>query len=114
VLIARVHWERILPPDLQARGNGLWKERYELIGDFERLLEQNGTKVLKFFLHISKDEQRERLQDRQRDRAARNINAAKSLVHHPGGPQVGAELLDQPHHRKRDGKNADEVSARGG
>jgi PPK2 family polyphosphate:nucleotide phosphotransferase len=67
VLIARVHWERILPPDLQARGNGLWKERYELIGDFERLLEQNGTKVLKFFLHISKDEQRERLQDRQRD-----------------------------------------------
>ncbi|MBA2289811.1 MAG: polyphosphate kinase 2 family protein [Chloroflexia bacterium] len=42
----------------------VWSPRYEHINDFERLLADNGTRVLKFFLNISKDEQRERLQDR--------------------------------------------------
>lgn len=42
----------------------VWKQRYELINDFERLLTENGTIVVKCYLHISKEEQRERLQDR--------------------------------------------------
>jgi PPK2 family polyphosphate:nucleotide phosphotransferase len=42
----------------------VWRERYGLINDFERLLTASGTTVLKFFLHISKDEQKERLEAR--------------------------------------------------
>lgn len=43
--------------------------RYRQINDFERLLSENGTVILKFFLHISKDEQKERLQARLDDPA---------------------------------------------
>jgi PPK2 family polyphosphate:nucleotide phosphotransferase len=43
------------------------KERYRQINEFERILAENGTLVLKFFLHISKDEQRKRLQERVDD-----------------------------------------------
>lgn len=42
----------------------VWRRRYEQINEFERLLAENGTRILKFYLHISKDEQKERLQDR--------------------------------------------------
>jgi PPK2 family polyphosphate:nucleotide phosphotransferase len=42
----------------------LWKERYEDINAFERHLSRNGTRILKFFLHLSKDEQRKRLLER--------------------------------------------------
>jgi polyphosphate kinase 2 (PPK2 family) len=42
----------------------VWKRRYEQINDFERLLAEEGTTILKFFLHISKKEQKERLQAR--------------------------------------------------
>ena len=45
----------------------VWKPRYGLINDFERLLTQTGTVVLKFFLHISKEEQRRRLEARLDD-----------------------------------------------
>ncbi len=45
----------------------VWRERYQLINDFERLLWLNGTKILKFYLHISKEEQKERLQSRLDD-----------------------------------------------
>jgi len=41
--------------------------RYQHINDFEKMLTQKGTVVLKFFLHISKDEQKRRLQDRLKD-----------------------------------------------
>ena len=41
-----------------------WRRRYDHINDFERLLADEGTTILKFFLHISKDEQKERLQAR--------------------------------------------------
>ena len=40
------------------------RQRYAQINDFERMLTENGTVILKFMLHISKDEQRERLQER--------------------------------------------------
>jgi PPK2 family polyphosphate:nucleotide phosphotransferase len=45
------------------------RQRYENIRDFEKLLVQNGVTVLKFYLHISKDEQKERLQARLDDPA---------------------------------------------
>jgi PPK2 family polyphosphate:nucleotide phosphotransferase len=52
VLVVRVH---NLVPDEQ------WKRRYEQINAFERLLAEEGTTILKFFLHIDAEEQRERL-----------------------------------------------------
>ena len=61
----RSHYEDVLV----VRVNGLvsknrWKRRYGHIRDFERLLVDEGTTIRKFFLHISKEEQRERLQER--------------------------------------------------
>jgi PPK2 family polyphosphate:nucleotide phosphotransferase len=55
VLVVRVH-------DLAPRS--VWSGRYGLINDFEKLLNVTGTTIVKFFLHISRDEQRERLQER--------------------------------------------------
>lgn len=55
VLVVRVH-ELVAEP--------LWRRRYGHINDFERMLADEGTTIVKFFLHISKDEQRERLQAR--------------------------------------------------
>jgi PPK2 family polyphosphate:nucleotide phosphotransferase len=62
VVITRVHPEILerqqLPPE--SRGPGLWTRRYREIRAWERYLHDNGTLVLKFFLHVSKDEQRRR------------------------------------------------------
>jgi PPK2 family polyphosphate:nucleotide phosphotransferase len=58
VLVARVR--KLVPPTV-------WRQRYDQINDFERLLAETGTTLLKFFLHISKDEQKERLQARLDD-----------------------------------------------
>jgi PPK2 family polyphosphate:nucleotide phosphotransferase len=58
VLIVRVH-------DLVPRR--VWKRRYDQINDFERLLVDDGTIVCKFFLHISKHEQEQRLRAREQD-----------------------------------------------
>jgi PPK2 family polyphosphate:nucleotide phosphotransferase len=66
VLVVRVHPELLerqkLPPD--KRGERFWKERYEDINAFERHLVRNGTLILKFFLNVSKDEQKKRFLDR--------------------------------------------------
>jgi len=43
------------------------KQRFIQIKEFEELLHESGTTILKFFLHISKDEQKERLEERIRD-----------------------------------------------
>jgi PPK2 family polyphosphate:nucleotide phosphotransferase len=56
VLVVRVH-------DLAPKA--LWRERYGHIADFEELLAEHGTIVLKFFLHITKKEQMERLLERE-------------------------------------------------
>lgn len=70
VVFNRSHYEDVLVPVV----NG-WlsaeqtAQRYAQINDFERLLTENGTVVLKFMLHISKDEQRLRLQERIDDPA---------------------------------------------
>jgi polyphosphate kinase 2 (PPK2 family) len=42
----------------------IWKERYQSITDLEQHLHRNGTRVIKFFLHLSKDEQRKRFLER--------------------------------------------------
>src|SRR5687768_11158911 len=63
VLIVRVHPEILssqhLPDQRSARGS-IWKQRYRSIVDLERHLHRNGTRIVKFFLHLSKDEQRRR------------------------------------------------------
>lgn len=67
VTIARVH-----PEILQAEGvpevwhdkDAVWKDRYQSIVDLERHLNNNGTRIVKFYLHISKKEQRKRLLER--------------------------------------------------
>jgi PPK2 family polyphosphate:nucleotide phosphotransferase len=70
VLVVRVHGELLaaqkLPAPLATRR--LWQERFESINDVERHLARNGTIVLKFFLHVSKAEQRRRLLSRLEDR----------------------------------------------
>jgi PPK2 family polyphosphate:nucleotide phosphotransferase len=69
VLVQRVHPEWLerqrLPPG--KRGAKLWKERYEDINAFERHLDRNGIKVVKLFLHVSKDEQKQRFLERLDD-----------------------------------------------
>ena len=55
VLVVRVH--NLVP-------ESIWKKRYKQINDFERMLVENGTVILKFFLNISKKEQKERLEAR--------------------------------------------------
>jgi PPK2 family polyphosphate:nucleotide phosphotransferase len=66
VLVVKVHPEMLdaarLPPG--KRGDGFWEKRYEDINNFEHHLVRNGTLVLKFFLHISKDEQKKRFLER--------------------------------------------------
>lgn len=73
VLVVKVHPElienRSLPPG--KRGAAFWKGRYDDINAFERHLTRNGTVILKFFLNISKDEQKSRFLDRL-DRPEKN------------------------------------------
>ena len=47
-------------PDAPANDKKVWHERYRSIVDLERHLHENGTRIIKFFLHLSKDEQRKR------------------------------------------------------
>jgi len=58
VLVVRVH--KLVP-------KSVWSERYELINDFEKMLVQNGTRILKFYLHISPEEQLKRFEQRLDD-----------------------------------------------
>ncbi|MGK2961939.1 MAG: polyphosphate kinase 2 family protein [Gemmatimonadaceae bacterium] len=58
VLVVRVH--SIVP-------ESVWAKRYDQINDFERMLAANGTVILKFFLHVSRDEQTKRLRERVED-----------------------------------------------
>ena len=58
VLVVRVH--KLVP-------RSVWSKRYELINDFEKLLDRNGTRILKFYLHISPEEQLARFAQRLGD-----------------------------------------------
>jgi PPK2 family polyphosphate:nucleotide phosphotransferase len=73
VLVVRVHRELLknqkLPPHLVTEK--IWEQRFEDIRNFERRMSRSGTVILKFFLHVSKEEQRERFLDRIEDPAKR-------------------------------------------
>src|SRR5260370_8146661 len=58
VLVVRVH--KWVPEPV-------WSKRYDLINDFEKMLHENGTRILKFYLHISPEEQLERFKHRLDD-----------------------------------------------
>jgi PPK2 family polyphosphate:nucleotide phosphotransferase len=67
VLITRVHPEILRAEGLPAElldEKAIWDERYRSILDLESHLDRNGTKIIKFFLHLSKEEQRRRFLDR--------------------------------------------------
>jgi PPK2 family polyphosphate:nucleotide phosphotransferase len=68
VLVVRVH--KLVP-------RSVWSKRYELINDFEKILAQNGTRILKFYLHISPQEQLERFKQRLDD-PSRNWKISES------------------------------------
>lgn len=72
-LVVRVHKEVLakqkIPEELVT--DNIWRERFEDIAAFEKYLTRNGTVVLKFFLHVSKEEQRQRFLDRL-DEPAKN------------------------------------------
>lgn len=62
VLVVKVHniiQVQQLPDEI--KNENIWKDRYRQMRDYERYLSENGTKVIKLFLHISKEEQKERL-----------------------------------------------------
>lgn len=69
VLVVKVHPELLERQKLPEgkRGKGFWRARYEDINAFERHLVRNGTRVLKFFLHVSKAEQKRRFLARLED-----------------------------------------------
>lgn len=73
VLIVRVH--NLVPKDV-------WKKRYGQINDFEAMLHENGTRTLKFYLHIDHDEQFKRLKDRWNDALKRGKLAKADFVEH--------------------------------
>ena len=60
VLVVRVH--NLVPEQV-------WKKRYEQINNFEQMLAENGTQIVKFFLYIDRDEQKKRFEDRLKDPA---------------------------------------------
>src|ERR1700761_7502058 len=65
-LVVRVHSETLAKQKIPAKlvTRNIWRERFEDISAFERYLARNGTVILKFFLNVSKEEQRERFLDR--------------------------------------------------
>lgn len=75
VLVAKVHPEIVLHgklPEvatLKEVDDDFWKRRYRQINDFESYLSENGTVILKFFLNVSKDEQKKRFEERLEDKS---------------------------------------------
>lgn len=69
VLIVKVHPELVTAQRIPGArpGKAFWEARYEDINSFERHLTRNGTAILKFFLYVSKEEQRKRFLDRVND-----------------------------------------------
>lgn len=70
VLIVKVHdllKQQQIPAELIDKD--IWQERYKQISEYEKYLFKNGTVVLKFFLHVSKDEQKKRFLERIDDKA---------------------------------------------
>jgi PPK2 family polyphosphate:nucleotide phosphotransferase len=67
-LFNRSHYEDVLVPRVRNLvPESVWRARYRQINDFERMLVENQVVVLKFFLHVSRDEQKKRLRERLTD-----------------------------------------------
>jgi PPK2 family polyphosphate:nucleotide phosphotransferase len=66
VLVVRVHADKLLPREI-TDWKKEWERRFRMINEFENVLADGGTRVLKFFLHISKEEQKRRFIARQKD-----------------------------------------------
>jgi PPK2 family polyphosphate:nucleotide phosphotransferase len=82
VIVVRVHPE-FLGGQRLARGTDgreLWKERYDSIRDMERHLARSGTAILKFFLNVSRDEQKKRFLDRIEEQKANWKFSAKDVA----------------------------------
>jgi PPK2 family polyphosphate:nucleotide phosphotransferase len=81
VLVVRVHPELLahqkLPPGAVSRG--IWKERFEDIVNYERYLARNGIAICKFFLNVSREEQKQRFLDRL-DQPEKNWKFSESDV----------------------------------
>ncbi|MBZ2179462.1 MAG: polyphosphate kinase 2 family protein, partial [Acidobacteria bacterium] len=73
VLVVKVHPELLSKQKLPAEliHKNIWEERYEDINNFERHLARNGTRIIKIFLHVSKEEQKRRFLERL-DKPAKN------------------------------------------
>lgn len=68
VIFNRSHYEDVLVVRVKnIVPEPVWRRRYGEINQFEKLLTDNGTTILKFFLHITKDEQEQRLLDREKE-----------------------------------------------
>lgn len=86
VLIVRVHPEILSTqglPDAQLDEDSVWKERYRSIVDLENHLYRNGTRIIKFFLHLSKEEQRKRFLERI-DEPDKNWKFSAADIHERG------------------------------
>ena len=87
VLVVRVHPQFLdaqwLPPELRKDHSQLWKSRYDEINEFERTLRRNNTIVLKFFLNLSKKEQRKRFLERL-DNPEKNWKFSVNDLHERG------------------------------
>jgi PPK2 family polyphosphate:nucleotide phosphotransferase len=114
-LVVRVHPEILakqkLPKKLVTKD--IWRERFEDIAAFERHLVRNGTVVLKFFLNVSKQEQRERFLDRLEDPAknwkfnmgdieerklwAKYQAAYQDMIHHTGTRHAPWHIVPADH-----------------
>ena len=66
VLVVRVHPSFLVPQRLPPGtvGDGLWRQRFEAINNFEKYLAQQGTEIVKIFLNVSKEEQKQRQLER--------------------------------------------------
>ena len=100
VLVVRVHPELLdaerLPPSLVSPH--IWKERFEDINAFERHLHRSGVLVRKFFLHVSKKEQRERFLERIETPAKNWKFSARDVVERAHWPEYMAAYEDMIRH----------------
>jgi PPK2 family polyphosphate:nucleotide phosphotransferase len=88
VIFNRSHYEDVLAARVDRTvPKKIWKTRYDAINGFERMLTNEGTTVLKFFLHISAKEQRKRLKERLADPTKHWKFSRADLAERPRWPQ---------------------------
>jgi len=80
VLVTRVHPELIAHEGLAAKGKEFWRERYHSIVELEKHLHRNNTHIIKVFLHLSKEEQKQRFLARIDD-PAKNWKFSQADIH---------------------------------